>query len=193
MEIVELQNLGATTGNREHIKTLKRKTATLADLLGARVQGALVRSRFQSASEMDAPSKFFFGLEQKNIQRRFMHAVRTESGDLLSEPAEIRKRTVGFFSKLYNSEHSGAPELEESFLHKLPTLTRQSAEMLDRAFRPQFGRPHRAAQQADQQAGSGGASVAEAAAASGPDRWAVPACAAVSDGVTGPCAELVIA
>ncbi|KAI4899661.1 hypothetical protein NFI96_033222 [Prochilodus magdalenae] len=133
MEIVELQNLGATTGNREHIKTLKSKTATLADLLGARVQGALVRSRFQSASEMDAPSKFFFGLEQKNGQKRFMHAVRTESGDLLSEPAEIRKRTVGFFSKLYTSEQSGALELEESFLRGLPKLPRLSAEMLDRA------------------------------------------------------------
>ncbi|KAI4898221.1 hypothetical protein NFI96_022806, partial [Prochilodus magdalenae] len=133
MEIVELQNLGATTGNREHIKSLKRKAAILADLLGARVQGALVRSRFQSASEMDVPSKFFFGLKQKNGQKRFMHAVRTESGDLLSEPAQIRKRTVSFFSKLYNSEQSGAPELEESFLHRLPKLTRQSAEMLDRA------------------------------------------------------------
>ncbi|KAI4887913.1 hypothetical protein NFI96_014527 [Prochilodus magdalenae] len=133
MEIVELQNLGATTGNREHIKTLKSKTATLADLLGARVQGALVRSRFQSVSEMDAPSKFFFGLEQKNGQKRFMHAVRTESGDLLSEPAEIRKRTVSFFLKLYNSEQSGAPELEESFLHWLPKLPRRSAETLDRA------------------------------------------------------------
>ncbi|KAI4874455.1 hypothetical protein NFI96_004290 [Prochilodus magdalenae] len=55
-----------------------------------------------SASEMDAPSKFFFGLEQKNGQRRFVHAVRTESGDFLSEPAEIRKWTVTFFSKLYN-------------------------------------------------------------------------------------------
>ncbi|KAI4874448.1 hypothetical protein NFI96_005558 [Prochilodus magdalenae] len=62
-----------------------------------------------------------------------MHAVRTESGDLLSEPAEIRKRTVSFFSKLYDSEQSGAPELEESFLHKLPKLTWRSAEMLDRA------------------------------------------------------------
>ncbi|KAI4902456.1 hypothetical protein NFI96_010670 [Prochilodus magdalenae] len=65
-------------------------------------------------------------------QKRFMHAVRTESGDLLSEPAEIRKRTVSFFSKLYNSEQSGAPELEESFLHRLPKLTQRSAETLDR-------------------------------------------------------------
>ncbi|KAI4886999.1 hypothetical protein NFI96_027941 [Prochilodus magdalenae] len=62
-------------------------------------------------SEMDSPSKFFFGLEQKNGQKRFMYAVRTESGDLLSEPAEIRKRTVSFFSKLYNSEQSVAHEL----------------------------------------------------------------------------------
>ncbi|KAI4898313.1 hypothetical protein NFI96_008491 [Prochilodus magdalenae] len=62
-----------------------------------------------------------------------MHAVRTESGDLLLEPAEIRKRTVSFFSKRYDSEQSGAPELEESFLHRLPKLTRRSAEMLDRA------------------------------------------------------------
>ncbi|KAI4873043.1 hypothetical protein NFI96_028700 [Prochilodus magdalenae] len=84
-------------------------------------------------SEMDAPSKLFFGLEQKNGQKRFMHAVRTESGDLLSEPAEIRKWTVSFFSKLNNSEQSGAHELEESFLHKSPKLTRRSAEALDRA------------------------------------------------------------
>ncbi|KAI4876412.1 hypothetical protein NFI96_020968 [Prochilodus magdalenae] len=61
-----------------------------------------------------------------------MHHL-TESGDLLSEPAEIRKRTVSFFSKLYNSEQSGAPKLEQSFLHRLPKLTRRSAEMLDRA------------------------------------------------------------
>ncbi|KAI4882255.1 hypothetical protein NFI96_022783 [Prochilodus magdalenae] len=57
----------------------------------------------------------------------------------------------------------------------------------------QFGCAHKAAeQQADQQAGSGGGSVAKAAAASGPDHRAVPACAAVSDGVTGPRADIVI-
>ncbi|KAI4885370.1 hypothetical protein NFI96_008195 [Prochilodus magdalenae] len=54
----------------------------------------------------------------------------------------------------------------------------------------QFGCPHRAAQRADQQAGSSGGSVGEAAAASGPDRRSVPACAAAGDGVTGPRAEL---
>lgn len=35
----------------------------LADLLGVKAQGALIRSRFQSITQMDAPSKFFFNLE----------------------------------------------------------------------------------------------------------------------------------
>ncbi|KAK3533270.1 hypothetical protein QTP70_014323 [Hemibagrus guttatus] len=107
IEIVELQRLEAT-GDRGHIKALKSKKAKMNDLLDITAQGALVRSRFKSAAEMDAPSKFFFSLEQKNGQKRFIHAVRTESGDRLSESTEIRKQTVSFYSKLYSSEWSGA-------------------------------------------------------------------------------------
>ncbi|KAK3527633.1 hypothetical protein QTP86_030468, partial [Hemibagrus guttatus] len=94
-------------------------------------QGALFRSRFTSVTEMDAPSKFFFSLEQKNAQKRFIHAVRTESGDLLSEPTEIRKQTVCFYSKPYSSERSGAQIVEESFLKDLPKLLEQAARELD--------------------------------------------------------------
>ncbi|KAK3567663.1 hypothetical protein QTP86_020408, partial [Hemibagrus guttatus] len=93
IEIVELQRLEAT-GDRGHIEALKSKKAKMNDLLDITAQGALVRSRFKSAAEMDTPSKFFFSLERKNGQKRFIHAVRTESGDLLSEPTEIRKQTL---------------------------------------------------------------------------------------------------
>ncbi|KAK3569357.1 hypothetical protein QTP86_026788 [Hemibagrus guttatus] len=122
IEIVELQRLEAT-GNRGHIEALKSKKAKMNDLLDITAQGALVRSRFKSAAEMDAPSKFFFSLEQKNGQKRFIHAVRTESGDLLSEPTEIRKQTASFYSKLYSSEWSGAQVVEDSFLVGLPKLS----------------------------------------------------------------------
>ncbi|KAK3554320.1 hypothetical protein QTP70_020809, partial [Hemibagrus guttatus] len=88
IEIVELQRLEAT-GDRGHIEALKSKKAKMKDLLDITAQGVLVHSRFKSAAEMEAPSKFFFSLEQKNGQKRFIHAVRTESGDLLSEPTEI--------------------------------------------------------------------------------------------------------
>ncbi|KAK3544078.1 hypothetical protein QTP86_001147 [Hemibagrus guttatus] len=131
IEIVELQRLEAT-GNQGHIEALKSKKAKMNDLLDVTAQGALVRSRFTSVTEMDAPSKFFFSLEQKNGQKRFIHAVRTGSGDLLSEPTEIRKQTVSFYSKLYSSERSGAQIVEESFLKDLPKLSEQAARELDR-------------------------------------------------------------
>ncbi|KAK3558043.1 hypothetical protein QTP86_006421 [Hemibagrus guttatus] len=131
IEIVELQRLEAT-GDRGHIEALKRKKAKMNDLLDITAQGALVRSRFKSAAEMDAPSKFFFSLEQKNGQKRFIHAVRTESGDLLSESTEIRKQTVSFYSKLYSSEWSGAQVVEDSFLVGLPKLSERAARELDR-------------------------------------------------------------
>ncbi|KAK3550043.1 hypothetical protein QTP86_018661, partial [Hemibagrus guttatus] len=130
-EIVELQRLEAT-GDRGHIEALKSKKAKMNDLLDITAQGALVRSRFKSAAEMDAPSKFFFSLEQKNGQKRFIHAVRTESGDLLSESTEIRKQTVSFYSKLYSSEWSGAQVVEDSFLVGLPKLSERAARELDR-------------------------------------------------------------
>ncbi|KAK3569498.1 hypothetical protein QTP86_031670 [Hemibagrus guttatus] len=66
--IVELQHLEAT-GDRGHIEALKSKKAKMNDLLDITAQGALVRSRFKSAAKMDAPSKFFFSLEQKNGQK----------------------------------------------------------------------------------------------------------------------------
>ncbi|KAK3548594.1 hypothetical protein QTP70_015104 [Hemibagrus guttatus] len=131
VEIVELQRLEATR-DRGHIEVLKSKKAKMNDLLDITAQGALVRSRFKSAAEMDAPSKFFFSLEQKNGQKRFIHAVRTESGDLLSEPTEIRKQTVSFYLKLYSSEWSGAQEVEDSFLVGLPKLSERAARELDR-------------------------------------------------------------
>ncbi|KAK3573134.1 hypothetical protein QTP86_014124 [Hemibagrus guttatus] len=131
IEIVELQHL-EPTGDRGHIEVLKSKKAKMNDLLDITAQRALVRSRFKSAAKMDAPSKFFFSLEQKNVQKRFIHAVQTESGDLLAEPTEIRKQTVSFYSKLYSSEWSGTQLVEDSFLVGLPKLSERAARELDR-------------------------------------------------------------
>ena len=59
LDIVELQSTAQSTGNGGCVENLKSKKAVLADLLGSRAQGALVRSRFQSVSLLDPPSKFF--------------------------------------------------------------------------------------------------------------------------------------
>ena len=95
-EIVELLNLIDSTGNQDHIKDLKSKKPALTDLLGTKAQGALVRSRFQTAALMDAPSKFFFGMEKKNGQGRLIHTLRSPEGEQLSDSKEIRNRAVSF-------------------------------------------------------------------------------------------------
>lgn len=101
-EIVE-QNIAESTRDQDHIKDLKSKKSALADLLGTKAQGALVRSRFMSAALMDAPSRFLFGLEKKNGQSRVMHTLRSATGQELKDPKDIQKRALSFYSELYRS------------------------------------------------------------------------------------------
>lgn len=79
-KILDLQKLVDNTGNLELMDILKEKKKKLDDMLGRKAQGALVRSRIQNVYEMDAPSKYFFNLEQKNGRKKFIHAVRSETG-----------------------------------------------------------------------------------------------------------------
>ena len=114
-EIVELLTLVETTGDRGHIRALKK--AALADLLDIRAQEALVRSKFQGISEMDASSKCFFGLEKKNGQRRITHCLKSAVGQELTIPSEIRKRVVEFYAELYRCEYK---EVTQQLLDGLP-------------------------------------------------------------------------
>ncbi|KAL7866182.1 hypothetical protein SRHO_G00114290 [Serrasalmus rhombeus] len=81
---------------------------------------------------MDAPSKFFFSLERKNGQRRCIHALRSESGALLSDPAGVRSHAAKFYGELYTSEYSEQPELEKGFFDGLPKLVEDSALGIER-------------------------------------------------------------
>ena len=131
-EITELQNSADQTGNQTHTKDLKAKKKSLADLLGLKAQGALVRSRFQSVELMDAPSKFFFNLEKKNGQKRLIHALRSEDGVLMSDFAEIRKRAVSFYKELYKKEIPQDGVDNSAFLNNLPQLSEEANADLER-------------------------------------------------------------
>ena len=131
MEIVELQSNVGSTGDRGQFEVLKLKRSALADLLGSRAQGALVRSRFQSAALMDSPSKFFFGLEKKNGQSRQIHGLHSKTGRLLMEPSAVRQRAVEFYSELFTSEYEEDEESFESFcdgLSQLPEVVSMEVE-----------------------------------------------------------------
>ncbi|KAI4880461.1 hypothetical protein NFI96_009804 [Prochilodus magdalenae] len=131
-EILGLQRLIDSTGDQSHTADLKSKKSALTNLLGFRAQGALVRSRYQSLTQMDAPSRFFFSLERKNGQSRFIHSLRTANGQELTELVGIRKWAVQFYSELYRSERKEDRELAAGFYAGLPRVPEQLNAELER-------------------------------------------------------------
>ncbi|KAL2078927.1 hypothetical protein ACEWY4_024671 [Coilia grayii] len=131
-EIIELQTLAEQTGNQVSTEILKIKKKTLADFLGLRAQGALVRSRFQSVEMMDVPSKFFFNLECKNGQRKIIHALRGEDGEILSDSAGIRVRAVNFYKELYKCDIAQDQATDKAFLCDLPKVSEEANTALGR-------------------------------------------------------------
>ena len=130
-EMVELQELADSTGERGHVEVFKAKKRMLADLLGVPARGAVVRSRFQHVAMMDAPSHFFFGLERKNGQRRLMHSLLSSDGQLLQETAAIRKYATSFYEDLFNCEYTEKPDELLSFLGGLPQVSAEANKCLE--------------------------------------------------------------
>ncbi|KAL0151602.1 hypothetical protein M9458_053119, partial [Cirrhinus mrigala] len=75
---------------------------------------------------MDAPSKYFFSMEKKNGQKRFIYALRSEDGELLSDPADIRGRAVMFYQNLYRSEINSGHGVESVFFDNLPKVSEEA-------------------------------------------------------------------
>lgn len=92
---------------KKRVKLLESKKGRLAELWGVRAQGALIHSRFQSVTQMDTPSKFFFSMERKNGQSLLyglLYALRSATGQELTKPAEILNCAMTFYSELYERE-----------------------------------------------------------------------------------------
>ncbi|KAI3354586.1 hypothetical protein L3Q82_019090, partial [Scortum barcoo] len=129
-DIVELEEMSESTGDRGCIEILKVKKLALANLLESKVQGALVRSRFQNIAEMDTPSSFFFGLERKNGQKKVIHTLLSDTEQELVEPGQIRRRAVDFYCSLYSSEYEEDNTLQEEFCSELPQVSTETNSRL---------------------------------------------------------------
>lgn len=130
MEIIQLQELLESTGDWTFMRSISEKKSKLKDLMEMKAKGALVRSRFQCVDQMDVPSKFFFGLEKKNGQKRFFHSLRSESGIMLTDTDEIRKRIVDFYKVLYQSEIKTNQNISTFFLEDLSQVSPESNQDL---------------------------------------------------------------
>lgn len=80
---------------------------------------------------MAAPSKFFFSLERKNGQSPYFHSLRSENGQELTEPSDIRQRAVRFNAGLY-TQFRDDDELCASFFEDLGSISEDSKAELER-------------------------------------------------------------
>nr|BAC82606.1 pol-like protein [Takifugu rubripes] len=143
----EVQNLLGCTENRGYVEVhpsihpsilyrlsggevLQSKNAAIASLLGTTAQGALVCSRYMNASMMDAPSKFFFSLEQKNGQRKVIHCLRADDSSDITDTARIRRHGTCFYKELFKSYAVENPGLETEFLTDLSQVGESSNTLL---------------------------------------------------------------
>uniref|UniRef100_A0A3B4TQD0 Reverse transcriptase domain-containing protein n=1 Tax=Seriola dumerili TaxID=41447 RepID=A0A3B4TQD0_SERDU len=132
-EVEKLQQVAEATGDPRCSESLAGKKSALNKLLSVSAQGALVRSRFRNVAMMDVPSHFFFGLERKNGQKRFIHSLRSETGQVLTNHEDICKRAVGFYKELFKCEHQEEQEASKSFYEGLPQVEPHSNKDLEAA------------------------------------------------------------
>ena len=73
--------------------------------LQERVKGALVRARFTTVRDMDAPTSFSFNLEKSVSRKKQMVCLRLPDGKTTAtNQVEIRRHAVDFYSALFSVE-----------------------------------------------------------------------------------------
>ncbi|KAF7642537.1 hypothetical protein LDENG_00256290 [Lucifuga dentata] len=103
----------------------------LRTLLEGRVKGALVRSRFCNIKDMDVSSSFFFNLERNIGRRKLMTCLKLSDGKVTTDPKEMRKCAVDFYTNLFSADCC-KPECVAELLEGLPQLSPAEKAGLDR-------------------------------------------------------------
>uniref|UniRef100_A0A8K9XWG7 Reverse transcriptase domain-containing protein n=1 Tax=Oncorhynchus mykiss TaxID=8022 RepID=A0A8K9XWG7_ONCMY len=111
------------------VMNLQDKRHELRWFLHERVKGALIRSRFASLKDMDAPSPFF-NLGQSTFQRKQMLCLHLPDGKVTTDDSEMRQHAVDFYSALYKAEDCDSL-CTEQLLHGLPQLGPEQRVALD--------------------------------------------------------------
>lgn len=119
-EMVELEHLFSP----QKIKDLF-KSNLKANLLGARIQGALVRDIL----EVGAPSSFFFSSDGNSGQRKLIHSLLLDMEELTDE-GQIRKRAMEFYTSLYKNEFKDKEDIFCVFSQGLPQVTKETNHRL---------------------------------------------------------------
>lgn len=98
--------------------------------LGSYLNKALVRSRFISVADMDAPSAYFFNLERKVAKHKQMACLRLPDGRMTYDKKDMRRHAVDFYSNLYTAEDCDV-NCSAQLFQDLPQIDSDSKTALD--------------------------------------------------------------
>lgn len=120
----ETNNTNSNWDNRKKV---------LASFLHEKAKGALIRAQISKIKDIDAPTRFFFKLERKvRVHNQMMH-LKLPNGTVTSDPAEMRKLAIDFYSGLFSADSCNADCMDE-ILKGLPQLGRTQLASLESTF-----------------------------------------------------------
>lgn len=96
---------------------LNKKRQELNFLLHEQAKGALIRTRYCSIKDMDAPSTFFFNLERKHVYQKMMCHLHRADGSVTSDPTELAGDWQETFIKNYIELRVVTPSALETYLN----------------------------------------------------------------------------
>eukprot|EP00064_Thunnus_orientalis_P008015 superscaffoldBa00000926_g8037 len=110
---------------------LQEKRLELSTFMQARVKGVLIRSRSLNVKDMDALSSFFFSLEKTVARSRLIISLRLPGGRVTTDPKEIRRYAVIFYSFLFGANKCD-PDSAAELLEGHPQFSPEEKADLDR-------------------------------------------------------------
>lgn len=109
--------------------TLESRRKALSRFLHEKAKGALIKTRMSTIKDIDAPTRFFFKLERRVREQNQMMHLKLPNGTLTTDPAEMRKIAIDFYSELFRADRCDA-DCEAEILGGLPQLDEvQSASL----------------------------------------------------------------
>ena len=92
-------------------------------------KGAIVRSRSKWQFLAERPTKYFLNLEKQNFCKKTIYRLKTEQGEIITDPNEILKAQNEYYKKLYTSQG----ETDLSYLNdvELPKVSNSCKESLN--------------------------------------------------------------
>ena len=99
-------------------------------LLKSQARGALVRSRFQLANEIDTSSSFFYNLEKSNSSSKTISRIRLSSGSMTENQSDIKAHIHDFYKNLYKRVQTD-DSCFKTISSNLPKLNSEDSQSLD--------------------------------------------------------------